>query len=252
MFPEYSQYLDYVESPEARAAFRLLVDSALRSTRFSPRPAPHGYMKNVTLFEGEKKPYSITFAKKWISFYIRNPGQTHPGLTLANLQEWFADATHGQAPEFKIKISTVEEARRILSLIGLEVALADSAPPHPEEIPEGLELREGAVKTVLVNAYERSPEARRRCIAHYGARCSVCGMSFEEVYGRLGAGYIHVHHIVDLATVGQEYVVDPVHDLRPVCANCHAMLHTQRPALSIEDLKRGLTLARADPLRQAS
>ena len=35
--------------------------------------------------------------------------------------------------------------------------------------------------------------------------------------------------------------VDPVKDLRPVCPNCHAMLHKQTPALNIEKLKEELT-----------
>lgn len=39
--------------------------------------------------------------------------------------------------------------------------------------------REGAVRKVLVNAYERNPEARRRCIEHYGSDCFVCGFASE-------------------------------------------------------------------------
>jgi 5-methylcytosine-specific restriction protein A len=42
-----------------------------------------------------------------------------------------------------------------------------------------------------------------------------------------------------LAQVGGEYQVDPIADLRPVCPNCHAMLHSRRPTpLSIAELKR--------------
>jgi 5-methylcytosine-specific restriction protein A len=50
----------------------------------------------------------------------------------------------------------------------------------------------------------------------------------------MGQGFIHVHHLTDIATIGGEYAVDPHNDLRPVCPNCHAMLHTQRPALEID------------------
>jgi predicted HNH restriction endonuclease len=88
-----------------------------------------------------------------------------------------------------------------------------------------------------VNSYERNPAARRACIAHYGTGCSVCGFNFGQVYGDLGEGYIHVHHLRDLATIGTEYEVDPIADLRPVCPNCHAMLHRETPAMSIEELK---------------
>lgn len=34
----------------------------------------------------------------------------------------------------------------------------------------------------------------------------------------------------------------PIHDLRPVCPNCHAMLHKRNPAYSIEELKGFLTI----------
>jgi hypothetical protein len=37
---------------------------------------------------------------------------------------------------------------------------------------------------------------------------------------------------------GEEYEVDPVKDLRPVCPNCHAMIHRRSPPLSIEEIIR--------------
>jgi 5-methylcytosine-specific restriction protein A len=45
-----------------------------------------------------------------------------------------------------------------------------------------------------------------------------------------------VHHLRPLAEIGAEYVLDPEVDLRPVCPNCHAMLHRTRPPMSIEAL----------------
>ena len=45
------------------------------------------------------------------------------------------------------------------------------------------------------------------------------------MYGELGQGFIHVHHIVPISKIGKEYKIDPINDLVPVCPNCHAMLH---------------------------
>ncbi|MEX2515469.1 MAG: HNH endonuclease [Gammaproteobacteria bacterium] len=59
---------------------------------------------------------------------------------------------------------------------------------------------------------------------------------FENFYGELGSKYIHVHHLTPLSEVGAEYEVDPVNDLRPVCPNCHAMLHKRNPPFSIDEL----------------
>jgi 5-methylcytosine-specific restriction protein A len=107
----------------------------------------------------------------------------------------------------------------------------------PEELNTPSLYFEGASRTISVNAYERDPRARKACLKHYGAVCYVCNFNFVTVYGELGRDFIHVHHIVPLARVGKNYVVDPVNDLRPVCPNCHAMLHRGQEVLSIDELK---------------
>ena len=120
--------------------------------------------------------------------------------------------------------------------------------PLPEEyrVSDALikALPEGAKKTIVVNAYERNPKARAMCLAHYGTNCTVCGFSFAQVYGECGAGYIHVHHIKPISEIGGSYNVDPVADLRPVCPNCHAMLHATIRVLSIDELKALLKRSR--------
>ena len=112
-----------------------------------------------------------------------------------------------------------------------------------DEYGKSSDFYEGSIKQVQVNVYERNSEARKKCLEHHGYRCKVCDFDFEKVYGVIGKDYIHVHHIVDLASIGKEYKVDPVNDLIPVCPNCHAMLHIQKPiALSVEKLKRLITI----------
>lgn len=91
---------------------------------------------------------------------------------------------------------------------------------YPETVLEEQKYITGAVRQVLVNAYERDPEARAECIRHHGTRCSVCAVSFEERYGQIGKGFIHVHHRKPLAS-REIYTLDPVRDLIPVCPNCH-------------------------------
>lgn len=111
----------------------------------------------------------------------------------------------------------------------------------PEEVEQTQEeIFDGAVRRVTVNAYERNPEARRHCINHYGAKCSVCGFNFLVVYGEIGKDYIHVHHLKQMSEIGEAYQVDPIQDLRPVCPNCHAMIHRRRPPYTIEEVKRFL------------
>jgi 5-methylcytosine-specific restriction protein A len=111
---------------------------------------------------------------------------------------------------------------------------------YPDELPEGRKYKEGAIAKVQVNRYERDPGARAACLKKHGTRCMVCGLKFEERYGEVGEGFIHVHHLKPLATTRQAYLVKPETDLLPVCPNCHAMLHTSDPPLSVDELKADL------------
>ena len=99
-------------------------------------------------------------------------------------------------------------------------------------------LIEGATRQITSNKYERNPRARKICIEKYGVKCSVCGFDFEKVYGEIGKDFIHVHHLKQIASVKKEYEINPIEDLRPVCPNCHAMIHRKKMPLSIEELKK--------------
>lgn len=109
-----------------------------------------------------------------------------------------------------------------------------------EEIPDAdkWDLYEGAKKQITVNRYERDPTARKKCLQKYGYKCSVCGFDFKTAYGKIGTDYIHVHHLKPLNEIKKEYKINPINDLRPVCPNCHSMLHVGK--LTIEELKNKL------------
>lgn len=115
----------------------------------------------------------------------------------------------------------------------------------PEEIDEEdlADIKEGHKKQIVVNAYERNPEARKRCIAYYRKlnngkiKCEICGFDFGKVYGEEFEGKIHIHHIRDIATIGEEYVVDAIKDLLPICPNCHMVAHSRKPAMLPEEIK---------------
>jgi 5-methylcytosine-specific restriction protein A len=110
---------------------------------------------------------------------------------------------------------------------------------EPDNFPDEVTTYvEGGTKSVLVNRYERNPAARQACLDAYGAVCAVCGFNGEDVYGNSGEGLIHVHHKIEISEVGQQYEVDPINDLVPVCPNCHAMIHRRRPAFSIEEVRK--------------
>ena len=65
----------------------------------------------------------------------------------------------------------------------------------------------------------------------------VCGKDFEEQYGSIGKGFIHVHHLTPISSIGKEYKLNIDKDLVPVCPNCHYMLHRKDPPYTPEELK---------------
>ena len=132
----------------------------------------------------------------------------------------------------------VDELQRLFDEHTTTTAAHGQQPiPLADEVATPSRFFEGATRQISVNVYERNPYARQRCIEHYGCRCAVCGFDFEAVYGELGRGYIHVHHLMPLSAIREEYEIDPIADLRPICPNCHAMIHQDTPMMSIKDLR---------------
>jgi len=136
----------------------------------------------------------------------------------------------------QVSNTNVVERRKIynefLSLVGTSQHISFS-----DEINDDEPFLEGKSKRVYVNAFERNPIARKKCIDFYGAVCKICDFDFEKVYGPIGKGFIHVHHIVDISSIGSEYELNPIIDLTPVCPNCHAMLHKRKPSYSVNEIK---------------
>lgn len=144
-------------------------------------------------------------------------------------------------PRYKTVYAAFDiEKGRFDAIVGSLSGEPDTA-ALPEEIDSSGPYLEGAAKTITVNAYERSREARTKCIEHHGWKCGVCELAMADLYGTLGEGVIHVHHLRELSSLGEEYEVDPIKDLCPVCPNCHAILHTSTPAMTITKLRKVLS-----------
>lgn len=115
--------------------------------------------------------------------------------------------------------------------------------PTADEILD-VDFPEQAAHIAVLNSYERSGFARAACLDHYGHRCFVCQLDFAETYGKEGAGLIQVHHVVPISAINKNYRVDPGADLRPVCPNCHAVIHRREPPYEIDEVRKFLVEAR--------
>ena len=112
----------------------------------------------------------------------------------------------------------------------------------PEVVNDKAAEYEGAKRQITVNKYERSSKARENAIEHHGLNCKVCNLNFLNMYGEIGKGFIHVHHLIPIHEIGKEYKIDYKKDLIPVCPNCHAMLHRKidNKEPTVEDLRNML------------
>jgi 5-methylcytosine-specific restriction protein A len=98
---------------------------------------------------------------------------------------------------------------------------------------ETLSAIEGEPKQRLVWSRSRESSLREAKLtaairkSHDGLlRCEVpgCGFCFENIYGDVGKGFAHVHHLNALSERDGSQVTT-LDDLVVVCANCHAMIH---------------------------
>lgn len=101
----------------------------------------------------------------------------------------------------------------------------------------GEQATEGKRRKVLGTRIERSKSVRDKCLKHWGYSCTACDLNFETRYGKIGKDFIHVHHLNPIALTG-ETKTDPEKDLRPVCPNCHSMIHKRYPPFTIDEIKK--------------
>ena len=113
------------------------------------------------------------------------------------------------------------------------------------------EAEEGRVITAMHHRYERNwaliQSKKKKALATFGAlTCEACGFDFRERYGERGAGFIECHHVTPVHALkpGNKTRVE---DLRLLCSNCHRMVHSRRPWLSMEELVGIVRVAERTP-----
>lgn len=124
------------------------------------------------------------------------------------------------------------------------ISSLESYQPYPtikNRLSEEVDIKqfwEGSTEKVTINRYERDKNARNSCLDHYGYKCTVCNLVLSKKYGKVADNFIHVHHITPISQVNSRYHVDPIEDLRPVCPNCHAIIHLKIPPYTIEEVQQ--------------
>jgi 5-methylcytosine-specific restriction protein A len=185
---------------------------------------------------------------------FRNPNGVN--LKLANLAHFDDDyAGEGMARGSRRDrevFDTYVNRRDELATIAAEIrslAAAGTAPVVPEPDEEEVDASEGRILYRRHRMRERDPKlVKRKKAAVLKATgrlaCETCDLDFGERYGQRGEGFIECHHTNPLASSGE--TVTRLDDLVLLCSNCHRMVHLRRPMLSVEDLRRTLTVSGRD------
>lgn len=117
--------------------------------------------------------------------------------------------------------------------------------PLDEDDAELIASRYKTVEEKKIYCLHRRIE-RKSCVKEvkkiHGLKCECCGLNFEERYGKLGKGFIEVHHLIPLSSLklGECKEYDPHKDFAVLCANCHRMIHRQSDPSDIDALRKQL------------
>ncbi len=135
----------------------------------------------------------------------------------------------------------VPETAKLIEQIWYDAKLDDE--PTVQDVIEIREdeqaYSEGRIVTRTVKQRQRSrslvKDAKQQFLEKHGRLfCEVCGFDYSDIYG---IDYIEAHHKRAIADYDEddETVIE---DLAMLCANCHRMIHSQIPPLSIDELKK--------------
>jgi predicted HNH restriction endonuclease len=157
-------------------------------------------------------------------------------------------ATYGEGIRIAQGLYLAALTNRMIAIFGAYAgALPDETGLAPVSIDtrqyqEGEQLRRERV------FFARNPKLREDAIKHHGARCLVCEFDFEATYGAIGEGFIEIHHLEPVSARGKANATGwstSVEDVRPLCSNCHRMVHRRSPPIPVDELAALIRLRRA-------
>jgi hypothetical protein len=117
-----------------------------------------------------------------------------------------------------------------------------AAEARPEVEAEAITGKEGRILTRLHVYKERDRKFAKQVRDHYRhanggkLKCETCGIVPVDVYGDAGDRSIEAHHKVPIEEL-QPDSITPVTEMAMVCATCHRVIHSEKPCLTIEQVK---------------
>jgi predicted HNH restriction endonuclease len=178
-----------------------------------------------------------------------------------------ADAIEAHAAEVMKGVNSIEIRKAADRLIGLQDATfgmtnagSVSELKRYEERPESelediIEGKEGRLLTRIHSYKERDKNFARKVKSFYKSKnggrlvCEACGVDPVEIYGANGERCIEAHHRVPISEL-QPDSVTCVSEMAILCANCHRVVHSEYPCLSVEQARELVRSAHQDSTDQ--
>lgn len=206
------------------------LSALLRAAGFHPSSVHHANFRS---------PASVVM--KLMNFRSIDPGYGGKGLTAGGRLDREVWSEFGSNPKQLANVA-----------VAIRSVLADrDVSPAGQELSDlqSVEAEEGALLTrhhLVRERNSRIVQAKKRAAVDSGGgvSCEVCGFSFGAVYGPLGDGFIECHHRRPLSDLRSRQKT-LLGDLVLLCANCHRMVHGQRPWLTVEQLRAAVTAQKA-------
>ena len=134
----------------------------------------------------------------------------------------------------------LEKTHRILS--GMATGRRPIVLTDETMISEG-----GVIDIAKRRARQRSKILRDAAVEYYThdgrIECHACLLEFSRHYGPIGKIYIEIHHLNPICEYEGEVEIDldeAIKEVRPLCANCHRVVHLHKPILTIKAVKEAL------------
>ncbi len=137
-------------------------------------------------------------------------------------------------PSFRLLLGG--EQHTVLKLTEQHIAHLKAALSSALTSEEEIQVREGDLTSRTIRFRQRNRaiiEAKKRTSRGI---CETCAMSFSARYRLAGKDCLQVHHKNPMAE-REGATVTTLNDLVLLCPNCHAVVHTFAPGLTLEKLK---------------
>lgn len=115
----YAEWLNHIESEEAKDAFAYIVGlaSALRDHRCHPQQK--GVVRDFRFYVGETQelPFAFIPNKSWLLFYFRAPAVRGGAYLPASVQEAFDSFVENSRGEWTVKLRCIADVKRLWRIL---------------------------------------------------------------------------------------------------------------------------------------